>query len=394
MARPKNALPTYKRNKNEARCWVGGRWLSLGPWDSPQSRAEFARVCAELAAGTSAAVAARSATTGRTVAEIIVAFKEHAERYYVGPDGVPTGEAAEYGPALKIVRQLYGHTPAREFGPVALKAVREAMVGKGWCRTGVNRQVNRVRRCFKWAASEELIPGAVVANLSTLAGLRKHRTTARETDPVMPVPEADYLAALPFMVPTVRAMVQLQRLAGLRPGEVRNLTPEDLNTAGELWVYAPSKHKMAWMGREKAIPLPPSARAIIEPRLVGLKPDELVFTPAAARAERYAALRAARKSKVQPSQVRRGEDRSRKALKVPGRFTKEGYGSAISNACKRAGVRPWAPGRLRHNFGSEVRDRFGLDVAQVLLGHAHADVTQVYAQKTLVKAMEAARALG
>ncbi|MBN9518491.1 site-specific integrase [bacterium] len=50
---------------------------------------------------------------------------------------------------------------------------------------------------------------------------------------------------------------------------------------------------------------------------------------------------------------------------------------------------PWKPGRLRHTFATEVRSRFGLEVAQVLLGHKRAGVTQAYAEATLTRAMEA-----
>ena len=33
MARPKQSVPTYRHHKptNTARCWVGGRWVSLPP---------------------------------------------------------------------------------------------------------------------------------------------------------------------------------------------------------------------------------------------------------------------------------------------------------------------------------------------------------------------------
>jgi hypothetical protein len=43
---------------------------------------------------------------------------------------------------------------------------------------------------------------------------------------------------------------------------------------------------------------------------------------------------------------------------------------------------------------TEVREKFGLEVAQVLLGHKRADVTQVYAEKNLKLAAEAVKAMG
>ncbi|WP_439625020.1 hypothetical protein [Gemmata sp.] len=51
MARPKNSVPTYWFHKpsNTARWWVGGKWVTLGKFNSPESRAEYARVLAEHA---------------------------------------------------------------------------------------------------------------------------------------------------------------------------------------------------------------------------------------------------------------------------------------------------------------------------------------------------------
>ena len=45
------------------------------------------------------------------------------------------------------------------------------MVELGWCRLQVNRMINRIRRAFKWATSEELIPAAVLHGLQSVAGL-------------------------------------------------------------------------------------------------------------------------------------------------------------------------------------------------------------------------------
>jgi len=51
MPRPKNPVPTYKHHKptNTDRSWVNGEWVSLGRWNSPESRQAHARICAELA---------------------------------------------------------------------------------------------------------------------------------------------------------------------------------------------------------------------------------------------------------------------------------------------------------------------------------------------------------
>lgn len=54
----------------------------------------------------------------------------------------------------------------------------------------------------------------------------------------------------------------------------------------------------------------------------------------------------------------------------------------------------WAPNQLRHAFGTEVRREHGLEASQVLLGHARADVTQVYAERDVAKAVAVANKVG
>jgi site-specific recombinase XerD len=49
---------------------------------------------------------------------------------------------------------------------------------------------------------------------------------------------------------------------------------------------------------------------------------------------------------------------------------------------------------LRHSAATEIRSKFGLEVAQILLGHAKADVTQIYAERDLAKAVAVVREVG
>jgi integrase len=46
----------------------------------------------------------------------------------------------------------------------------------------------------------------------------------------------------------------------------------------------------------------------------------------------------------------------------------------------------WTPLQLRHAAATLIRARFGLEAAQTVLGHAKADVIQVYAERDLAKA--------
>ena len=395
MARPRNPVPTYKKHptKNEARCWVGGQWISLGPWNDPKSQLEYERICAEVRAAGQAAIA--TSRDKVTTAEVFTAFMRHAHEHYRRRDGSATNELSEYRQTIKLARELYGHVPATEFGPLALQAVRNKMIEKDWCRKVINKRVSRLRRVFKWAVGQELVEPAVWQGLVCVQGLQKNRTAARETEAVKPVGDDAIAATLPHLTPTVRAMVNLQRLTGMRPGEVRLLVPADIVVeAGDAWVYRPAVHKMAHLGRDKAVPIGPKARELLAPLLANLQPDEHVFSPARARDERYAMRRAKRKTPVQPSQANRkrpAEDLER----VPrDHYEDHIYTAAIMRACKAAGVPHWHPNQIRHTFASEVRRLYGLEAAQVLLGHARADVTQVYAERDWGLAVRVAGEIG
>ncbi len=54
----------------------------------------------------------------------------------------------------------------------------------------------------------------------------------------------------------------------------------------------------------------------------------------------------------------------------------------------------WHPHQLRHNYATYVRKEFGLEAAQVLLGHSKADVTQVYAERDVNRAFSVAAKIG
>jgi integrase len=360
----------------------------LGRFGSPESKAEYERVCAELRIAAPKAGTTPGPVVRRTsLNEVLLAFLDHAAGHYRRPDGTPTPEVKEFKLAIRPLRALYGHAPAAEFGPLALQAVRRRMIELGWCRNRVNKQVGRVKRIFKWAAGAELVPAGVWQALAAVDGLRRGRSAATETDPVGPAPAADVARVLALMTPTLRAMVELQRLTGMRPGEVRSLTPAEVDTTGPRWVYRPGSarpggHKTAHLGRDRVVYLGPKAQAVLAPWLAeATDPDARLFTPRRSKEEYWAQQRAARRSKVPPSQVSRRKPAAELVKRWGEAWTDHGYAQAVERACKKAGVPPFAPNQLRHLFATEVRSRYGLEAAQVLLGHATADVTQVYAER-------------
>ncbi len=186
------------------------------------------------------------------VSELILGYFRHVERYYV-KDGQPTTEVGVIRQALKVVRELYGHTLAKDFGPLALKACQDAMVARGWSRKSINRQIGRVRKMFSWAAGNEILPATIHQVLQTTEvgsarGDRRPRRT-RRSFPRPTMPSSGLLGHLP---PTVAAMVRVQRLTGMRPQEVVGLRAIDIDMGDPAcWVYRPDRHKSEHHERER-----------------------------------------------------------------------------------------------------------------------------------------------
>jgi integrase len=399
MSRPKNLVPTYKLHKSTglARAWVNGRWVSLGKHGSPESEQAFRRLVAEVAAVGPAAVAPSGPAL--TIDQLLVAYWEHVEGHYRAADGKPSKEQDEIKRALAPVHKLYGATPPATFGPKALATVRAEMVNANWCRTLVNRRVGRVVRAFKWGVTQELVPVTTFEALRTVPGLQKGRTEVRESDPVKPVPAEHVAATLPRLNRHVRAMVELQQLTGMRPGEVCALTLAQVDRTAEPWVYAPTTHKGTWRGKPRAIPFGPKARALLmaflqdEPGgIEAFDPTAAVFSPARERAERSVRLRAARKTPVQPSQQSR---RTKKPKRVPGAFYTPGaLAHAVTVAAEKAGAPHWHPNQLRHAHATAVRREYGLEAAGAVLGHSRMSATEVYAERDFALAARIAEANG
>jgi hypothetical protein len=105
---------------------------------------------------------------------------------------------------------MFGKTSAGDFGPLRLTTVQNEMIRINWCRNQINKHTGRIRQLFKWSVSRELIPASVFQGLQSMSGLRIGRSEARESEPVKPVAIEHVDAVLPFLSPTVAAMVLLQ----------------------------------------------------------------------------------------------------------------------------------------------------------------------------------------
>lgn len=261
-------LPKYRKQKrkgqNLAFVELNGHRHYLGTYGSRESKQRYERLLAEwLENGKRLPVDPGEIT----VVEVTARFWEYAQRHYRRADGTPTCEPNNIRQALRPLKELYGYTFAKDFGPLALKAVRQKMIEKGWCRTNINKMVSRIKLMFKWAVENELVNPDVYHGLRAVSGLKYGRSGAKEKEPVKPVHDRLVEGSLDQMTPTLRAMVALQKLTGMRPGEVCIMRRCDIDMSGRVWIYRPQRHKIQHHGHERLVYLGSKAQSVLLPFL-------------------------------------------------------------------------------------------------------------------------------
>ena len=312
---------------------LNGRRIYLGRFDVPETQQRYHQVIAEWVAG------GRQAPIDPedlTVVELCDRFVAHAETYYRRPDGTQTSTLSNYFVAIRPLRKLYGPTPAKDFGPKALKAVRQDLVVGGCSRGVVNQAINLVRAIFRWGVAEEIIPADVHVALTAVASLRRGRSDARETDPVLPVSEADINAVRPYLSRQVWALIEVQRLTGGRPGELRVMRPCEIDKTEDIWTYTPDSHKTEHHGHRRTIYLGPQAQAVVCPFLEGRDPEAYLFSPREAEEERLAARHAQRTTPLSYGNKPGSNQKSTPRRRPGEHYTKDSYAQAIARACKKA----------------------------------------------------------
>lgn len=385
---PKSHFPPYPRAPHpsgQARIRIDGRQLYLGKHASPESLSRYDELRGEWL---------RSKSVDRatlTIDELALRFLKHAEAYYV-KGGRQTSEVHCIRAALRPLVNLCGNTLAAGLGPLRLKEVRRLMIEAGAKRKTINKNLERIKRMFGWAVSEELVPADVLTALRSVRGLSEGRSEAVEGEPVHPVPIEFVEAVRPHVSRQVWGMVQIQLLTGARPGEIASMRVGEINTAGDVWEYIPRSHKTQHRGGKRSISLGPKAQAIAR-EFFRPNVEAFLFSPAEAESERSRERRIERRSPLTPSQAARrpkenGKRRPRDHYTVPS------YRRAIERACVLAGIPTWHPHQLRHTRATELRRQYGVEAVRAVLGHSNIEATELYAEVDVQRARQIALEVG
>ena len=382
--------------RKQAYVRLNGEMIYLGPPHSPESKAEYDRLIAEwMQAGRTYVKPDDRPTV--SVNEVLLAYRRHAEGFYVNPDGRPTQEVERVNLALRPVTDLYGTTPAEQFGPKALQTVQEKMVADDLCRRTINQRLGVVKRAFRWAVKQELIPPSVYHGLQAVDGLRRGRSKARESKVVKPVPQTILDVVTKYLPPTLQAMVKLHDLAGMRSGELCIMRGIDIevNGEGKPWLYRPQRHKTEHHGHQRVITIGPKAQEVLRPFL---KTDVQ-----ASRPHRHRRNGTPRSGRTERARCNRHRSAGRSPpKKQPGnRDNTASYRRAVDYATTlaiEAGDLPegthWHPHQLRHNAATRIRRQFGLDAARAVLGHTTVTQSAEYAELDTELAVATAAQVG
>ena len=433
MPRPRVPKLCLHKGTGQARVLLKGRHVYLGKHGTPEADEKYRRIVAEFLRtdAVPAEVAPRAAApatpaAGRTIDEIILAYWKWAEGHYV-KDGEPTSEIGVLKVTLRTLRRLYGSTPANAFGPLKLKAYRDQLVRDGLSRPGCNERVERVKRMFKWAVSEELVPASVYQALATVTGLQAGRTPAWEPDPVEPVDPGVVEATLPHLPPIVADMVRLQLLTGMRPGEVCSIRPADVDQTGEVWAYRPASHKTQHHGKARTIFIGTEAQAVLSPYLTGKRADAFCFSPQEAERQRRAEATAARLTPTSCGNTVGSNRKVKRSRPIGDRYSTTSYRRCVQRASEKAVPLPddlaakhaavntlsnaertavkaavkehrertrWSPNQLRHTRATQLRAKYGIELTRTVLGHSDIGTSEIYAERDLAAAERVMREVG
>jgi len=320
-----------------------------------------------------------------TVVELVVKHQEWAAKRYLR-----SNEADCFRHAAKHLVARFGRTPAEAFGPRRLAELRTYLEevyrksnGSRLTRQGINKTVSKIKQIFAWGVSQEIVKPEQLTALRTLPPLLEGHTTTPEANQKPPVEDEVVRATLPHLCEQVKAMVGLQRLSGMRPGEVCKLVMDHLDTSkGEYWVYSMRLHKTTHHGKRRTIILGKAAIEILKP---WLRSDGLpLFSPL----ERMKLLRDSQRVDL------KRDRRKKQPRKVPGvRYTTQSYGKAIVMVCKAKGIPEWSPNQLRKANATEVVERFDVSHASAMLGNSPKILQECYAKEDRTKAVRVAQVL-
>ena len=335
--------------------------------------------------------------TSILVVDLAERFLEHALDYY----GTGRTERAQYRRILGLAVERFGHLPIDELGPLKFAALRDYLAtteqvriyrnkrGEETTRRStrlkrdtINHLIADLKRVFKWGVTQELVSAEQWMAIHAVPGLRAGRSAAPESQPRKPVEWKDVEAILGKVSKVVAAMVRLQWLTGCRPQNVCLLRPMEIDCSVQPWVWTPAHHKAKWRGQDLTMFLGPQSQEVLRP-FINRDVTTFCFQP------RESNGKTSKRAHYHPDTYAKAILYGIASLVEP--RVEPPFSRAKFDA---AGLTYWTPHQLRHARATAIREQYGLEAAQAVLGHASLAATQIYAKRRLDLAREIATECG
>lgn len=392
---PSYRKKTVRSSKSKVRHYamvrIDGNDVMLGDWNTPASKEKYKRVIAEWFAH---GAPKKNGEYHATVTEVCIDYTKDALRRYLLPSGKHSSEVYAIKRVMKFLRELYGSTKAIEFKTLSFKTVRDGFVREGLTRNVVNKYCRFIIRAFELASENEKLPIDHHLTMKAVKPLEKGRTSAQDPEPIGTLDMDIIEATLAHLNPIVRDMVNVQLLTGMRPGEVCQLKPADIDRTSEVWVFVPETHKTAHRGHSRSVSIGPDAQKLLRPYLLRAD-DSFCFAPSESSEQ---ARRRRNNARVTPEGHGNcaGDSRKENPKRTPGqKYSTASYRRAIHRACDVAEIDRWSPNRIRKTCAVKVRKLKGLEACQAVLGHMSRSTTErFYAQMDVSVASEVMAEIG
>jgi len=289
-----------------------------------------------------------------TVSEAAKRYVNEKDRWCKRVDG--RSHADTIADALRSFREAAGEMMADEVDWQALfeHVQYEHAIQQQLARSTINDRMRVARTFGKWLVKKRYVPASAYTAAASVEYLRYNRSPARETHAVGPVSEEAVFTVAPYAGPVVEAMIALQYLTGMRPGEVCILRPRDLEQDGDVLVFTPARHKTEHMGRRRAIFIGPRAQTYLRPFLLDRDPLEFCFSPVESELQRRADERRKRQTPDHVGQVPGSNRRTAPKRKTNNRYTTTAYARAVRRACEKAIP---LPEHLQRRMDRKIRER-------------------------------------
>lgn len=289
----------------------------------------------------------------QSVQELVELARIWAQDYYQY-NGKPTRAHFTMNCALDVLVSIAGQESPRDLRAEHICACQQLMIGRGMARRTINDYVGRIKTALTWAARppQRWIPAEVLADLKLAENLKPHRSKARESHGVRPVPwerVSETIAASDLELAT---LIELHWWTGARPSEVVNVRKSEIRERDGLLVYSPQMHKSAWRGKERHIVIGPNGRAVLEPWSARVKRDRLFRFKSA-----------------------------------------NGYFQAVRRINRQSQIPHWCPAQIRHSYLTRV-GHVDLDGARAAAGHSKAATTEIYIERDISLAIDVQRRFG